>query len=204
MRSVRLVVAACLLGTVAAASADRFLRAPTGYSLRLQEARTEAWWNGDRFDRGTLAFGVLQNLEVGATFERGLSNPDRFGFDLSYNYIRPIVDYTPGIAVGVLDVFNETSDGRAAYLALTMRMGNYDPGNQDVPTELNLGFWSRHGGTSFISFSLPFAEQFRLISEYEGREISAGFDFRPVKGLSVRWVFVEGRPSYGLGFRARF
>jgi hypothetical protein len=202
---VRFVLAALGISLAAFASADRFLETPTGYSLRYRQARAEAWWASNRdFDRAFVSVGVMQSLEVGASFDRRPGFSDRVGFDLSYNYLGPILDYAPGISVGVFDLFNETLDGRSAYLALTMRTGNYDPGNQDVPTEFTLGFWSRHGGSPFLSVSLPFAEEIRLISEFEGREISAGFDIRPVRGMTLRWVFVDGRPTYGIGFKTRF
>ena len=201
----RFALAALGFSLAAAASADRFLETPTGYGLRQNQLKLEGWWNSDGgFHRGHFSFGALQGLEVGATMDRHSGWGDRYGVDLSYNYLGPIIDYTPGISVGVFDLFNETHDGRAAYLALTMRTGNYDPGNQDVPTEFNLGFWSRHGGSPFFSASLPFAEQIRLITEFEGRELSAGIDLRPVSGLSIKWVFVEGRPAFGASFKVRF
>lgn len=200
----RFVLAAAALLFAAFASADRLIKSPTGYGLRSQEFRAEMWWTADRFDQGFAGYGLTSNLEIGATLDRGPGNSDRFGLDFSYNYIRPILDYAPGLSVGVYDLMNETSEGRSVYLAATIRMGNFDPANQDVPTELTVGGWSRHKGSAFVSFSLPFAEQFRLIAEYEGREISAGFDVRPLPGTYLRWVFTEGRPAYGAGIKIRF
>lgn len=201
----RLACCAIALLLCGGAFADRFVETPTGYSVRHRWVKTEAWWaNGRDFDHAYLGVGIAQGFDIGATLNRYGQPSDRFGLDASWNYIRPLTDYAPGISVGMVDVLNETEMGRAAYFALTYRIGNYDPGNQDVPTDFSFGWWTRDGGSLFLSCSLPFSYSLRMISEYDGRQLAAGVEIRPFPDATIRWVFREGNPVIGFGYSARF
>lgn len=182
-----------------AAHADWNLRTPAGLPVFKNEIRGtfEGRKGEDTF--GRLSFGLGNGLSVAATS----AGRDRFSGDLAYNYLVPFPDAAPGISVGVLDVADELA-GRAFYLAVTMRYGNYDPGNQDVPTELTFGFLSRDGGRGFASFALPVSEKLWFRAEYDGQNPLGAIELRPVKELAVRGMVDRNGPSLGVGVRIQF
>lgn len=196
MRTLALL-ALCTVPLVA--RADWNLRTPAGLPVFKNEIRGtfEGRKGADTF--GRLSYGLGNGLSVAATS----AGRDRFSGDLAYNYLVPFPDAAPGISVGVLDVADEMA-GRAFYLAVTMRYGNYDPGNQDVPTELTFGFLSRDGGRGFASFALPVSEKLWFRAEYDGQLPVGAIELRPVKELAVRGMVDRNGPSLGIGVRIQF
>lgn len=191
---VRLWAAIFFFGVAAGAVADRFLLTPTGNRVRPGTVRVEALAIAGRPTRSWLEAGITTNLDLGVSHIAGGSA----SLDLTWNYLLPITDIAPGISFGLLDLADKTPERRAAYLAFTKRFGNMGDLNSDIPTEFTLGMWTRDRGQPFASVSFPFADQFRLIAETSGGEIRAGFDVRPIKDMSVRVVWMDGRPSAGL------
>lgn len=195
----RILAVLALFAVPLAAHADWNLRTPAGLPVFKNEIRGtfEGRKGEDTF--GRLSYGLGNGLSVAATS----TGRDRFSGDLAYNYLVPFPDAAPGISVGVLDVADELA-GRAFYLAVTMRYGNYDPGNQDVPTELTFGFLSRDGGQGFASFALPVSEKLWFRAEYDGQNPLGAIELRPVKELAVRGMVDRNGPSLGVGVRIQF
>lgn len=185
-----------------AALADRVILTPNGTRLRPGTIRLETMATAGQPARSWLEAGITTNIDLGLSWvaESGRSP----SLDLTWNYLLPITDITPGLSVGVIDFANESPEGRAAYLALTQYFGNLGDRNMDIPTEFSLGVWSRNKGQVFASIVLPFSEEFRLIAEAASGKVNAGFDIRPVKPVSIRLTFLDGKPTAGLRLTQRF
>lgn len=188
-----------VIGVAAGALADRFILTPTGSRIRPGTVRAESLAIAGRPTRSWLEAGITTNLDLGISHIAG-RDPS---LDLTWNYLLPITDIAPGLSFGLLDLADETPEGRAGYLAFTNHFGNMGDLNSDIPTEFTLGIWTRGKGQPFASVSFPFADQFRLIAETSGGEIRAGFDLRPIKALSVKVVWMDGRPSAGFRLTQR-
>lgn len=188
-----------VIGVAAGALADRFILTPTGSRIRPGTIRAESLAIAGRPTRSWLEAGITTNLDLGISHIAG-RDPS---LDLTWNYLLPITDIAPGLSFGLLDLADETPEGRAGYLAFTNHFGNMGDLNSDIPTEFTLGIWTRGKGQPFASVSFPFADQFRLIAETSGGEIRAGFDLRPIKALSVKVVWMDGRPSAGFRLTQR-
>ena len=153
-----------------------------------------------------------------AWFEAGLTKSIDFGlhlhqmdgerfagtFDLGYNILVPITDIAPGVSVGMRDVIGNTELGRAAYAAVSYRIGNVGSMNQDVPTEITIGVWSRRSGLFFGGASLPLTKQFRLIGESDSKYVWAGFEVKPTKDAALKVLVRDGSPAVGLTFFTKF
>jgi len=196
---VRFWASLLVIGVAAGALADRFILTPTGSRIRPGTARAESLAIAGRPTRSWLEAGITTNLDLGISHIAG-RDPS---LDLTWNYLLPITDIAPGLSFGLLDLADETPEGRAGYLAFTNHFGNMGDLNSDIPTEFTLGIWTRGKGQPFASVSFPFADQFRLIAETSGGEIRAGFDLRPIKALSVKVVWMDGRPSAGFRLTQR-
>ena len=186
-------------------SADRLVAIPTATKIHTHTVRAEILGFPSRDTTlGWLGFGVHPLVDAELSFEARNSNRAVGSLNLGYYYLLPITDFAPGIAVGVHDVLNRTEDGRAAYLAVTYRIGNDGELNQDVPTEVTLGVWSRDGGKLFIGASLPFASEFRVFAEHNSIRPAGGFEFRPVPEAVFRMVFEGAGTGYSVSFSRRF
>lgn len=198
-RSIALLLVICVCAS--SAFADRTLFSPKGTKLISNSFKIESVYSHkDRYSWFAIGLSPQWEVEVGHFHESGQSNAS---ISAVYNIALPIMDISPGISFGVVDATNETIDGRAVFAAITYRYGNYGVLNQDVPTELTFGVWSRTGG-AFVSTSLPFADFLRLIGEHDGRQLRAGIDVRPIEGLSLKILFEPSRTLTGASFQARF
>lgn len=185
--------------------ADREITIPKGNKIRDGFVRAELLGvPGDKTTRAWLGAGFLQAFDFEFTSIRTKTQDWTQSFDVSYNFAPPITDISPGLSVGVQDALNRTENGRAVYLAATFRYGNTGELNQDVPTELTLGFWSRQSGLFFIGASLPFSDKFLLIAEHDSSRLAGGLEFRPVPGLVLKSVFEADGTSFGVSLRHRF
>ncbi|MBX3096991.1 MAG: hypothetical protein KF812_09020 [Fimbriimonadaceae bacterium] len=189
---------ALLLACPTMAFADWNLRTPAGLPVYRNEVRTTFETRKDEQVFGRAAFGFGNGIAVAATTYGG-----RASGDVSYNYIVPFLDTSPGISVGALDLADE-GPGRAIYLAATFRYGNYDPANQDVPTELTVGFISRRGGRGFVSVALPLDETIWLRAEHDGFTPLAAVEYRPVPQFALRGIVDRNGPSLGIMARIQF
>ena len=202
---VRVPLAALVLVLAAAASADRLIRIPTGKKLLSSTFRIEIMTEPSR-DRtlGWVGAGIGQSFDLELTGESFDSNRVDSSFDFSYNYLVPITDFMPGLSFGVQDGLGVTERGRSLYMAITFRLGNYGEHNQDVPTELTIGFWDRKEGVAFGGVSLPFSEHLKLLVEHDARHLTAGFELSPLDGGSFRFLFRKSQVLIGLRISQRF
>ncbi|MBS1713523.1 MAG: hypothetical protein JST30_04225 [Armatimonadetes bacterium] len=201
----RLVVCLVVVGAAVAVRADRDITVPLGRKLLDGTVRLEyTGVPGERDARAWLGTGFLKAYELEFSLERTKTQDWSASFDLSYNYTPPIVDVAPGLSVGVQDVLNRSENGRAAYLAMTYRYGNEGALNQDVPTELTFGLWSRSSGLAFVNVSLPFSDRVFLLGEHDSRRAAAGIRIRPLPGLDLKTVFEADGTHFGLSLRQKF
>ena len=185
--------------------ADREITVPKGKKIRDGVFRAEVLGvPGDRTTRAWFGAGFLQAYDFELTAVRTKREDWKSSFDFSYNFAPPITDISPGISFGVQDAVNVTDEGRALYLATTFRYGNTGDLNQDIPTELTLGLWSRKTGLFFMGVSLPFSEKVLLVAEHDSQRIAGGFELRPFHGMVVKTVFESDGTSFGLALHRRF
>ncbi len=168
--------------------------------LRLEYQAT----SGPRYDRFYIDYGFMVGWDATIALEGFNGGETRGSLDVSYNFLPPLYDTAPGISVGVRDLTDNSVYGRAGYFAVTMHFGNSEDVNQDVPTELTFGAWTRHGGSGFIGASLPFSTQWRALFEADKETINAGLEYKPDPDLALKWFFEDGRPSFGLTLQRRF
>lgn len=196
-----------LVCAMSCAFADRLIFIPTAVKLRYGAVRPQLYFSGEkgRDIRGFLGLGIAKALDAEITYDR-LSGPSTVAsLNLAYYYIVPVTDITPGISVGVQDLLDKTPDRRSFYLAVTYRLGQVGDYNSDIPAELTLGGGlGRYRRGAFVGFMLPFADQLRLLGEYNSTKITAGFEVRPVRGLSIGALFQSDRTMWSLGYSMKF
>ncbi|MCG9895174.1 MAG: hypothetical protein MH204_06840 [Fimbriimonadaceae bacterium] len=170
--------------------ADTLLTIPTAGKVSSGDWRLSAGsFSGSDAPFFRLDHGLGRLFEAGATW-----SGDRWSGDFSYHYLTPITDALPGISAGFRDVAN-TGPGRAAFLALTFRLGNDGDFNQNTPSELTVGGWTRDGGALFFGFRLPFTDQFRLLADFNSKQMNTGFEFAPSRQAAIRVRFQGGTPG---------
>ncbi|MBS1723975.1 MAG: hypothetical protein JSS66_13600 [Armatimonadetes bacterium] len=200
----RLILIASLASS-ASAFADHEITVPKGRKLLDGQFRAEILGvPGERTTRAWLGAGFLKAFDLELTSSRGQDTDWRSSFDFSYNYSPPIMDVAPGVSIGVQDALNVTEEGRAAFLAVTYRYGNEGALNQDIPTDLTLGIWSRKTGLAFFGVNLPFSETFRLIGEHNSKRLAGGFELRARPGIVFKTVFEAGGTQFGLSLNTKF
>jgi len=169
------------------AFADRLIGIPIGRKIPFGTARFEVgeWGNANPTLETYLATGINQFLDI----ELRTSHPDgqrvRGTFDLSYNFIAPVADFTPGFSVGMLDVRNNTFEGRRAYFAATIRQTFSTP-NGDEPFDFTMGFTLGRKQAPFVGFNVPLVTQLRLLAEHDGFRPAAALELRPIPPLGLR------------------
>lgn len=174
----------------AVAMADRLVDIPLGRKLLQGSVRLRgtAVSGESGSHQALLGTGVFDSYEVDLELRRSGGGRWAATLDAAFNLSPPITDVAPGVSVGVLDLANRTPDGRAAYLAFTQRFGNYGELNQNTPTEVTLGLWSRSDGLAFVGASLPLWDRLLVLGEATGAGVVAGLEARPARGFSLRWV----------------
>ncbi len=185
--------------------ADRLILIPTGKKILSGGMRYEVLTIvGKDTTLGWIGTGLGQSYDFEITGESYDSNRVVNGVDFSYNYTVPVIDFAPGISFGVQDAANVTRRGRNTYIAVTYRFGNFGEHNQDVPTELTFGFWTRENGLMFFGASLPLSEPLTLLVEHDSDIMTAGIEVSPFKGGAFRMLFHERETLVGLRFFAAF
>lgn len=189
---------------VASAHADRLILIPTGKKISASALRYDLLtWNSQDTTLGWVGSGIGQSYDFEISGESFDSNRMVNGLDVSYNYTMPVVDFAPGVSVGLQDATNQTHRGRNAYLAVTYRFGNVGRHNQDVPTELTFGFWTRSEGLMFFGAKLPFSKILSLVAEHDSENLTSGFEVSPIEGGTFRILFRERDILLGVRLQAR-
>lgn len=191
-----------LLLCAAACRADRLVDVFTARRVPLGQVRFSWLAPVDRTgaSEGYLTLGVTPLVAVEAALDR------RAGKSVStlsgeFNLLPAVRDLSPGVSVGVRDLFDRTPRRRAFYLALTYRATLENDLVTGTPVDLTLGADSRNG--AFAGVYLPFSDHLAGIAELESKRATAGFELRPVRGLSLRWLFREQETLIGVGYSVR-
>jgi hypothetical protein len=186
------------------AAADRLVDIPIGRKLLQGTVRVRATapLEAGRATQVLVGSGVLESYDVDVVLDRETRGRWRASLDVSFNFAPPITDIAPGVSVGVLDIANR-AEGRAAYLAFTQRFGNYGELNQNTPTEVTLGVWSRGNGLVFVGASLPLWDRLLVLAEATGQGVTAGFEARPARGLSLRFLTAPEGPRLQASLQLR-
>jgi hypothetical protein len=187
------------------AFADREVTVPQGKKIRDGVWRVDTLFGPSKDPtRIWLGTGFAGSYDLEFTGIQDRERPWRVSLDASYNYSPPIIDVAPGISVGVQDAMNATPEGRALYVATTFRFGNVGELNQDVPTELTLGFWSRKEGVAFFGASLPITDKVVLVAEHNSHRLAGAVELRPFAGLRLKSVFESDGTLLSVSLSRRF
>ncbi|MBC8066366.1 MAG: hypothetical protein H7Y17_16160 [Chlorobia bacterium] len=187
----RTLLPLALIGLSATAFADRLITIPTGTKIKLNTIKAEGIWEQSRArsSRYYLGAGLTDAIDAQFTGERFEGERFRSSFDISYNYIPPIIGVGPGVSFGVQDVLNVTNDGRRYFIAITTRQGFADSVSGSIPAEFTLGAYFGSVTAPFIGVMLPFTDYVRVLAEYNGRRINAGVEIRPTNDIALRAIF---------------
>lgn len=194
-------VAGIALGIVAAAfaAADQSLLMPTARRLAPGGLRAELWGD-DRLAAGNLTLGLPRAFEMQLSEDAFGGDPGRPTASLAYYYLSPIADIAPGLAAGILDAANETTDGRRAYAVATM--------NRSIPgldrfgyVALTAGFEAGRRSAPMAGFNAPLARSVALIGEYDGYRFNVGLEQRLGGGAYARIALRGGAAYVVVGIR---
>lgn len=198
------ILLSMLLMFISASSfADRIFVLPTAYTLRLGELRIEALLFGEETEK-SLSFvqmGILPFMELQVTREEFPGKSPSASANFLYSVSQPIPDYFPGVAVGILDVFNETETKRSLFAALTWQSLVYSDWAETESSSFTVGIGtgSLKDGI-FISTSLPMYKGITFFGEYDTKIMTVGFDITTFRNTAFRIAFRDGHPLFGFQF----
>jgi hypothetical protein len=203
MRTWTLLV--CLLCS-AGASADRLIYIPTArkipYRTVRYELRAEPKLQGDLEHYIGIGLTPFWELEMRSQ-NLSLDRPEGT-FDLTYNYLSPFTNLTPGFSIGVQDIMNRTSEGTRPFVVATFRQGFFAIGGE-FPADLTLGLTlARTRLYPVVGASIPFSSGVRFMAEHDGFRISVGWEVRPSRALALRFIVREKNSLFGLVVQHRF
>jgi hypothetical protein len=202
----RLIAMAGLAALGGTAWADRLVDVPLGRKLLQGAVRVRGTGvaGGGGAGQALVGTGLFDSYDLDVDLRRGPGSRWSATLDASFNLSPPITDVAPGISFGVQDLADRTPHGRAAFIAFTQRFGNYGEWNQDTPTEVTVGLWSRRDGAAFVGVSLPFWDRLLLVGEATGSGVVAGLEARPLAGFSLRWLAGPTDHRFQAGLLVRF
>jgi hypothetical protein len=180
--------------------ADWFVTSPRAVPIYTNEIRYDALGARGVGSWHRVGYGLGMGISIAGTHQAGIGS----SFDVTYNYMVPFMDISPGISVGLLDGADRTVRGRALFLAITHKYGNFGDYNQDIPTEFTFGFWSGRGSKLFGSALFPWTEQIAAIFEWSGETPNAGVEITALKGVRFRAISVQQGLQFGLTVRLQF
>lgn len=204
VRPMRALCLALALVLPLSALADRLIFIPTATKLNYGSYRLEHVFD----QRGGANSQTYLGLGVGLAFDMAVTSGDIQGgddvsVDFAFHVLDPIVNLAPGFSVGVVDAMDRTADGRRMYIATTYRSGLDGPFNAFTPAEVTLGVFMGSRNAMFVGVQLPFSDALRVLVEHDSNRLAAGFEVRPFKAMSLRWVQREDRQVWSLGYRGR-
>ncbi|MBN9502211.1 MAG: hypothetical protein BGO01_19205 [Armatimonadetes bacterium 55-13] len=202
----RSITSLALILVCGVASADRLITIPTGSKIRLNTVRVESLWeqSRSRTQKNYVGFGVTDGIDMEVFTEKYEGKNIRTSFDVSYNYIPPIVGIGPGISFGIKDFLNVSRDGRRMFLAITTKEGYADSVTAQIPAEITIGGYFGSVNAPFIGAMLPFTDRVRFLAEFNGKHLEAGLDIRPLRNLGLRAIFDNKDVLVGAQFTFRY
>ena len=198
----RLWLVLLLLAVAPLALADRLLTIPTARKLLDGSLRFESLRRLDRLGTGTdylaTAFGNGYEAEARLLHRRG---DDRATLDLTYNVVAAIPGFSPGIALGVQDLADQTRPGARLFGLFTNRV-EFGAGN--VPFDVTVGLFVGRRVTPFVGAAVPLYAGLRLLAEHDGDMGRVGLEATPLRGLRARLVEGNGDLLGSLGYTVKF
>jgi hypothetical protein len=196
-------VAACFaaLSFVGGASADRLFFIPTGKKIPYREVRGDFFFGGSpSYRQGYLGVGIGLQFDAELIFEHASPDSAVASFNFAYNYITPVTDLSPGLSIGIRDGLNKTHDGRSLYVAATFRTAT----DSKTPADFTLGAGTQSLRGAFVGAMLPLSDRIRFIGEHDSFRWTAGFEFRPFRGLILRTMFRQDQTLFSVGYGLKF
>jgi hypothetical protein len=185
--------------------ADRLIAVPTArkipYGTVRYEFRGEPRQVGERENLLGLGIGTSFDMELRLDQEPGERSVGTF--DFSYNYIAPLAGLVPGLSMGIQDAMDRTEDGRRFFGAATFRQP-FSTLNGDFPADMTIGFFAAKHWSPFVGVLVPFSKEFHLLAEHNGNRIAAGFEYRPIPVLNLRFQVRGQRPLLSAQLTTRF
>jgi hypothetical protein len=186
---------ALALASAPLAYADRVITIPTGKKVPYRTVKFDTFIElsgGRSWDR-YIGVGVSPEIEIAYHGEKFSGSGERDTLDFSYNYVSPIINASPGISVGVLDVLNRTQDGRRLYIAATFRQAVDNVGMGNLPLEATIGLSQGRRMLPLVGVSVPLSDALRMLVESDGMRISAGSEVRLLNNKLGARLFVRER-----------
>lgn len=189
----------------ALAHGDRLVLVPTARKLPFRTVRYEllSQAGSSQVVEHYLGLGIGKSFELELRTQRWASASTVGTFDVGYNFVAPVPDLTPGIAFGVQDAPDTTSDRRRFYFATTFRP-TFSTANGDVAADITLGVYAGHQSSAFVGVGIPFSREVRLIAEHNGYRMTVGFEVRPHRSGALRVLVRERATLLGFSLMHRF
>jgi hypothetical protein len=202
---VRALVLLPLLAAPAFASAERLLYIPTARKIPLGQLHYEFRHDPSRsLTEHYFRAAVTHSIELEIRSQPWGTRSSEVGVDLTYNYIVPLVGFTPGFAFGVQDAADQTADGRRLFFAVTFREGFFVEGGEELG-EATLGISHFQGRIQpFVGASIPLSQRLRILAEHDGLRVNAGVELRVIPQASIRAMMRDRRPLFGVALNHRF
>lgn len=201
------IASVVLLSVMASmACADRLFDIPVGKKIPYRDVRFEHIFDGGESttNKNYLGLGITNIFDLELTYEQFSGISKVYSLDFSYNYTTPLIDFGPGLSVGVRDALNETRDGRYYYLALTKAIGLDGLLNQDVPFEFTVGYTAGSRNGLYAGANVPFTYFLRFITEFSKAGVTNGLELQPGRGVSLKWMHRDQQVLWSLGWTTRF
>lgn len=197
LRAAILIIIVTLFGQ---AYSDWNVDFPTAYTLRSGEARIDYRTISGNSENEWLAnFGLLPFLEC------SIQSGDNTRVNFQYSITQPYPEVAPGLAVGVLDAFDEGEAGRSLYIAATFQFNIVSNWAKRERANISLGIGTgelRKG--AFVGLSLPIFPCTTVLAEFFGKKQTIGLDIELIRGLGFRAMVRDGLPSFAIQFRRLF
>lgn len=193
-----------MIGASAAGWADRVVTVPRGDKVRDGAFQLVTLFDrgSERFDhRFTVGFGQAYEIELSST--AGSTGPARGTLGFSYNFLPAFIDLSPALTFGVDDLADQLPGGPSFWATALFRLSLDGDYNYDVPLEFTLGAGTGRYRGLFLAVNLPVSDQFRLVGEQRGRDLTAGLEIRPTRGLTIQWLHRRSGPLFGLSYTTR-
>ncbi len=204
---IRLSIGACFALICGSAMADRLIFIPVGKKVPFKAVKLNYMWDSENSDlnRSTLTAGIGVSFEFAATTNSNFLGDDDSIFDVSYSISDPLVDYAPGITVGMRDISNSSSDGRYVFFALTFRQGQSGVWNGEYPAEGTFGLkYGANGPQLMMGGYVPLASFLAVVAEIDHDRVIGGLQLNLVPDLELRLLQRPGLKIYSASYQVRF
>lgn len=201
----RFAVAICLAGLASFVHADRNVYLPIARTIGFKNVRYDIFsypntvGNTDQF----LAFSPVRNWEIELRQQRRGLLGTRETFDFQRNLLPPFVGTSPGISVGVLDVVNQSFEGRRGFIALTFKE-LLEVSESGEPGEVTLGYQFGSRTSGYVGATLSISPRTRLFFEHNSIQLIAGADSEILPKVRARVFTTDKVLGFSINYVVRF